>query len=426
MDIPMPKLTKRVIDALAPPPAKGEAFTWDTELKGFGVRLMGSGVGSYILKYRNQEGRQRKLAIGRIGALTPDEARALARQRLAEIAKGGDPSENRRAIRASITMSELCDLYLTDAATRIKPSTLTMDRSRIACHVKPLIGSRPVIGLTTSDLERMQADIAAGKSARGKSGKRGGATRGGPGVASRTAGMVGTILEFGRRRKVITVNPARDVIRLPEGKQERYLSREEIGRLGATMAEMERETGHHVGLVAIRFLLTTGQRRMESLALPLTWVDAEANCVRFVSTKGVKGLKGGTRIEVRPIGDSALQLLETVQRPAGSRWAFPGYSEEKHYVGLPKFLGTVCARAGLKDVTIHVARHSFVALAKELGYSEFVIAGLIGHRLGGVTARYGQVPDKALVAAANDVSSVMLDALCGRSSTSLGNSRHKA
>jgi integrase len=165
---------------------------------------------------------------------------------------------------------------------------------------------------------------------------------------------------------------------------------------------------------------------MESLALPLIWVDPEANCVRFVSTKGVKGLKGGTRIEVRPIGDSALQLLKTVERPAGSQWAFPGSIDGKHYVGLPKFLGTVCARAGLKGVTIHVARHSFVALAKELGYSEFVIAGLIGHRLGGVTARYGQVPDKALVAAANDVSSVMLDALCGRSSTSLGNSRHKA
>ena len=87
----MPKLTKRVIDALAPPPAKGEAFTWDTELKGFGVRLMASGVGSYILKYRNQEGRQRKLAIGRIGALTPDEARALARQSACRNRQGWRP-----------------------------------------------------------------------------------------------------------------------------------------------------------------------------------------------------------------------------------------------------------------------------------------------------------------------------------------------
>jgi integrase len=300
-----------------------------------------------------------------------------------------------------------------------------MDRSRIACHVKPLIGSRPVIGLTTSDLERMQADIAAGKSARGKSGKRGGATRGGPGVASRTAGMVGTILEFGRRRKVITVNPARDVIRLPEGKQERYLSREEIGRLGATMAEMERETGYHVGLAALGFLLLTGQRRMEALALPLAWVDAGANCVRFVNTKGIRGITGGARTEVRPIGEAALRVLETIQRPDGCLWAFPGYVDGKHYVGLPKFLKAVCARAKLTKVTIHVIRHSFSALAKELGYSEFVIAGLIGHRLSGVTARYGSVPDKALVAAANHVSRVMSDALHGRLTTDTDSPRHR-
>ena len=65
-------------------------------------------------------------------------------------------------------------------------------------------------------------------------------------------------------------------------------------------------------------------------------------------------------------------------------------------------------------MTIHVARHSFSALAKELGYSEFVIAGLLGHRLGGVTARYGQVPDAALVAAANHISKVMSDLLNGK------------
>ena len=88
----MPKLTKRFIDALEAPPAGTEAFAWDSQLKGFGVRLMPSGVGSYILKYRNQEGRQRKLALGRVGTLTPDDARDLAKLRLSEITKGADPS----------------------------------------------------------------------------------------------------------------------------------------------------------------------------------------------------------------------------------------------------------------------------------------------------------------------------------------------
>lgn len=56
-------------------------------------------------------------------------------------------------------------------------------------------------------------------------------------------------------------------------------------------------------------------------------------------------------------------------------------------MGLPKVLGWLRERAGLKDVTVHVLRHTFAATAAEMGYSELVIAGLLGHRISGVTAR---------------------------------------
>jgi hypothetical protein len=118
----MPKLTKRLIDDLKPIPGKPDTYAWDNELKGFGVRLMPTGLASYVLKYRNAEGRQRKLALARVGTLTPDEARALARERLGDVAKGADPSAERRAIRKAITVSELCDLYLEDACDGSKPN----------------------------------------------------------------------------------------------------------------------------------------------------------------------------------------------------------------------------------------------------------------------------------------------------------------
>lgn len=54
-----------------------------------------------------------------------------------------------------------------------------MDRSRIDTHIKPLLGSRLVSGLTLRDIEGMQADIAAGKSARGRKEGRGGRSTGG-------------------------------------------------------------------------------------------------------------------------------------------------------------------------------------------------------------------------------------------------------
>jgi len=408
----VPKLTKRVVDALRPSASGEEVFAWDSELKGFGVRLMPSGVSSYVLKYRNREGRQRKLALGRVGSLTPDKARALARSHLAQVAGGSDPSAERRSIRKAVTVAELCDLYLQDAAGRVKPSTLAMDRSRIGVHVKPLIGSRAVAALTGEDIERLQADIVAGRTARVRSGGgRGGVARGGKGVASRTVGMLGTMLEFARRKRIIKVNPCRGIDKLPDRRQTRFLSGGEMARLGAALRALEAEGASPVGLAATRFLLLSGCRRMEGLALPLAWVDEEMRCIRFRDSKGIRAREAGSRVELRPLGGGALAVLRAVPREATTPWAFPAARGEGHFVGLPKLLERVSARAWLDGITVHVLRHSFAATAAGMGYSELTIAGLLGHRVAGVTARYAHVPDVALVAAADSVAARIAEAL---------------
>ncbi len=399
----MPKLTKRFVDALQPSPSS-ELFAWDSELKGFGIRMMPTGVGSYILKYRNREGRQRKLALGRVGSLTPDGARALARQRLSEVANGIDPSAERRAILKAVTVAELCDLYVLDARSRIKASTLAMDRSRIEVHVKPLIGSRAAVALTSDDIERLQSDIAAGKSATSRRAKgRGGMATGGAGVASRTVGMLGTILEFARRKKLLKENPVLGVQRLSEGRQTRFLNESEISIFGDAMRAMRAEGASITGLAAIRFLLLTGCRRMEALSLPLAWVDRKAKCLRLGNSKGIRAREVGSRVELRPISVAALEVLDNLPRDEQSPWAFPAARGHGHFVGVPGLLQRVCARVGLEGVTVHVLRHSYAAIAAGVGFSELTIAGLLGHRVAGVTARYAHVPDSALAAAAEAV-----------------------
>src|SRR3954454_15677300 len=134
----VPKITKRVLDALRPSVDGKDIFLWDAgdgSLKGFGVRLKPSGAASYFVQYRNKETRTRRLVLGRVGTLTPDEARRLAGDALRDVAKGNDPSAERHAVRGAMTVSELCDLYLLDAKTRIKASTLAADKSRIETHV---------------------------------------------------------------------------------------------------------------------------------------------------------------------------------------------------------------------------------------------------------------------------------------------------
>ncbi len=218
--------------------------------------------------------------------------------------------------------------------------------------------------------------------------------------------MTATILEYAKRLKLIKDNPARGVKKPPDRKQRRFLTLEEITKLGEAMREAEATAENATALAAIRLLLLTGLRRMEALGLSRSWVDGRARCIRFEDTK--------SGAQLRPIGAEAVKLIEAQPGRDGCRWVFPASHGDGHFVGLPKVLERICAKAGLEGVTLHVLRHSFAAVAAELGFSELTIAGLLGHSVPGVTARYAHVPDTALVAAADRVAACIASALDGK------------
>jgi len=397
----MTRLTKRIIDDLRPHPDR-DILAWDGELRGFGVRIKPSGAGTFIVQYRNSEGRSRRVTLGPIGVFTPEEARKLARGKLGDVARGSDPAEEKRATRAQPTVAEICDWYLEKSESgellgrRRRPiakATLALDRSRINTHVRQLIGNRVVGNLSVADLERFQADISAGKTAKPRKGSRGGTTTGGPGVAGRTLGMLHTIFEQAARLRLIQHNPAKGVRKVStEGKLERHLSAAEIAALGEAMCNATEESP--VALAAIRFMLLTGFRRMEVLALERAWVDTASCCVRFPRTKSGP--------QLRVIGSTAVKLLKQQKQHGDNRYVFPSEVGDGHFVGLVRVLQRVCAAAQLEEVTLHVLRHTFASVAGDLGFSELTIAGLLGHSARGVTQRYVHL-DRALILAADKV-----------------------
>jgi Arm DNA-binding domain len=80
------KLTKRTIAAIARDPLQ-DIYTWDDEVRGFGLRVKPSGVRSFIVQYRNASGISRRITVGKLGVLTPEEARKSAKQMLADACK---------------------------------------------------------------------------------------------------------------------------------------------------------------------------------------------------------------------------------------------------------------------------------------------------------------------------------------------------
>jgi integrase len=178
-----------------------------------------------------------------------------------------------------------------------------------------------------------------------------------------------------------------------------------MAKLGHAIRKNQTEGGNATALAAIRVLLLTGLRRTECLALRRSWVDGRAGCIRFEDTKSGP--------QLRPIGKEAVKLIEAQVVQDGCPWVFPASHGAGHMIGLPKILGRICAAAGLQDVTVHVLRHSFAATAAEMGFSVLTIAGLLGHSVPGVTARYAHMPDLALVVAADRVATRIQLALDG-------------
>ena len=282
-----------------------------------------------------------------------DEARKIATDLLRDIRDDGDPRAAKAQARDGLTVANVCEWYLEQAGKgavlgrrgeRIKASTLAMDRTRINAHVLPLIGRRKVENLTLDDIEKFQTDIAAGKTAKQRNG-RGGVTTGGTGAASRSVGMLGTIFEHAKRKKLVKGNPAVGVKQYADGRQRRFLALDEIVTFGAALRDAEAAGEGGTGLAGIRFLLMTGLRRIEALALPRARVDGRAHYIRFEDTK--------SGAQLSPIGAHAVKMLKNLPRRDGCPWAFPAERGDGHFVGLPKVLKRVCRRAGLDGVTVH-------------------------------------------------------------------------
>jgi hypothetical protein len=139
------RLGKRTVEA-----AKPEAIAyrvWDTDLKGFGLKVSPRGLKTYFVWYRAGQSRtaaRREYTVARHGEMTPDEARAEAATILSRVRPGDDPQHDRHTARSEMDVAALCEWYLRDGVALKKESTLASDRARIKAHVLPLLGHRPV------------------------------------------------------------------------------------------------------------------------------------------------------------------------------------------------------------------------------------------------------------------------------------------
>ena len=375
----MPKLTKRIVDAIEP--QLTEFFLWDEGIPGFGLRVMPSGRKSFVVQFRAGR-RARRMSLGPSTVLTCDQARTRAITIIAAVKNGEDPAADRAAKRNAATVSDLADRFEKEhISVRLKASTAKEYRGNLKRFILPALGRLAVPEITRADVAKFHHDL-----------------RHIPYQANRclevVSKMFGLAEMWGLRPD--GSNPRKHIRKYPEEKRERFLSAAELRRIGEVLREMESERIElPSAILAARLLILTGCRLGEIMTLKWDYVDFDECALRLPDSKTGK--------KVVHVGAPAVEYLHSAHPIDGNPWVITGTLPGKPLSDLQPFWQRVRARAGVKDVRIHDLRHTFASTAVASGQGLPMIGKLLGHTQVQTTARYAHLAAEPVKLAADAV-----------------------
>lgn len=358
------RITKTVVERLQ----SGDCV-WDTELKGFGARRQKT-TASYFLKTRIR-GRQKWITIGQHNPYTPDTARRQA------MAYKLDPSIAVQKKQEYPTLNEVIERFKLTHYPKIKPRTRKDYTSLLERQILPSLGKLEIAEITRTDVTKFHHKFAHT-----------------PRRANMALAVVSVIMswaeEFGFRKQ--NSNPCKGIKKFTENKRERYLSKEELGRLGKAINKAE--TSGKISIyaaAAIRLLILTGARRGEILTLKWVYIDFEKQVIRLPDSKtGAKSIN---------LNEPTIEVLQSIPRQFGNPYVVVGKVHGQPMVNIFKPWDLVRKAAKIDDFRIHDIRHSFASIAAESGASLLHIGKLLGHKKSTTTERYthlGNNPIKEL------------------------------
>jgi integrase len=376
----MPKrLTDRTIAKL-PRPATGNKIYYDAPnargngwTPGFGCRVTAAGARALVLSYRTAAGRDRRLTIGGWPGWSLTAARAEAAKLKRKIDQGEDPLGAIRLGRLAPTVADLCDRVTEEFIPKKRPATQRDYKRMVEQEIIPSLGSIKVTDIVFADIDRLHRKIG----------------RRAPYTANRCVALLSKMFSLATRWGYRVDNPCRGIERHPEHKRERYLSADELARLGTALAKHRDKAAGDI----LRLLLLTGARRGEVQAA--RWADFDLD--NGVWVKPAHATKQA-KLHRIPLNAPAQLLLADLRKAAAAdaEFLFPGSGAGGFRRELKMPWAAVCKAARIKDVRIHDLRHSYASVLAGSGHSLPIIGALLGHSSPATTARYAHLTDDPL------------------------------
>lgn len=388
------KLTDKVATATAAPDS-GELIIWDTDAKGFGVRIRATGGRSWFFKRGDY-----RLALGSVDARKCATARAEAQHMIAELAAGRKPG--RKARTAKPTVASLMETYMTDhVSTRRSASTVRDYQRVIDNHIIPRLGTKAVDDVEARDVDRLLADM-----------------RDKPAAANKTAALLKAAMQRGMRWGIRTPalgNPCNGAEFHDSSSHEEYLEQWELRILMDAMDELSVRKNRWYAGQALKLLSVSGCRRDEIRSLRWSWIDWDRGRIDWPSTK----TGAGHLI----INRAAVAILKGIMDRDDGRLKEHVFCGLDRSLELPKAtlyrmwseVKDLAASRGvdakrLARLRPHDLRHSFATLGLSHGLSLEDVGKLLRHRDSRSTKRYARhLPSRELTLAAQAVEFLPVD-----------------
>jgi integrase len=326
--------------------AKLQGWLWDVAVTGFGARRQTNLV-HYYIRYRHN-GTQIVRSIGRHGALTPDTARAKAKQLLGVVAGGIDPFAQALSGEG---FGATVDRYLDRKRGALKPRSFSGTERYLRNHASPLHSLR------LSQIDRRKVAALLGEIE----------TNSGPFARNRARSALSSLFNWCIQEGLLETNPVVGTRKADEGgSRERVLTQDELRKLWRAL-----DDGPFGNI--FRLLLLTGQRRNEIGALQWSEIDLARKVIVLPPAR-----TKNSRLHELPLSAQALAILSRVPRRNSSEYLFGVRGFKDWDVQKAK----LDARAGIAPYRLHDLRRSCATMLGELGVLPHHIEAILNHYSG--------------------------------------------